>query len=159
MNWSLEVALQSDTVSFLSDSSHGGSGFSLTIQCQAVPVYSIPDYEIIKSGSCSITNDSNALLFESSNPYPSNDHCNFKFSCSSDSETVFRVNRFDIEEHTTCEFDSLGNDTYCWKCSLAPLVAEILIESYKRYTLLHWNWAKHIQLWKTNKLWLNKSSK
>ena len=67
-----------------------------------------PEINIVKSGSCSISKNGESFIYQTLNPYPNNDNCEVEFSCSDNQIISYQLNRFDIEEESTCDWDYLG---------------------------------------------------
>jgi len=70
-----------------------------------------------KSDDCTISaiNDT-AVVYETEDPYHSGDECNAEFSCPNGQVLRYSIQRFEIEEHSSCEYDSLGlyiNQSVC----------------------------------------------
>ena len=62
-----------------------------------------------KSDDCTISvfNDT-AVVYETEKPYDTNDECNAEFSCPNGQVLKYSIQRFQIEGHSFCEYDSLG---------------------------------------------------
>ena len=65
-------------------------------------------YNIVNSGSCSISESGESVIYQSSNPYPNYDNCEVEFSCPDNQIISYQLNRFEIDEDSDCEFDYLG---------------------------------------------------
>lgn len=65
---------------------------------------------------CSIRpiNDT-TLVYETPNPYSDNSECSAEFHCRDGQVLEYSIERFEIESHSTCEYDSLvfNGKTYC----------------------------------------------
>ena len=60
------------------------------------------------TGSCSISENGESVVFQSENPYPDRDHCHYEFNCPDNHFISYQLNRFDIEPQTNCYADYLG---------------------------------------------------
>ena len=68
-----------------------------------------PSFTVDKSDGCSITVFNNtALTFETPNPYIDNSNCIVNFNCRNGLILAYSIQRFGMESHETCDYDSLG---------------------------------------------------
>ena len=58
------------------------------------------EINIVNSGSCSISESGESVIYQSSNPYPNNDNCEVEFSCPDNQIISYQLNRFEIEKGT-----------------------------------------------------------
>ena len=49
-----------------------------------------------------------SVIYETPNPYTNDNMCKAEFNCSDDQIIRYYIQRFDIEEDSTCSYDSLG---------------------------------------------------
>ena len=70
--------------------------------------FTAPEYNIVNSGSCSISESGESVIYQTSNPYPDYDDCHVEFSCPDNQILSYQLNRFEIEEDDTCYYDYLG---------------------------------------------------
>ena len=73
-------------------------------------VYNTPlQYRVEEDNGCSISSlDETSLIYETPNPYTNNNRCKAEFYCRDDQIIRYSIERFDIEEDSTCRWDSLG---------------------------------------------------
>ena len=66
-------------------------------------------YRIEEENGCSLTSlDETSLIYETPDPYNNDSRCKAEFNCPDDQVIGYLIERFDIEEDSTCEYDSIG---------------------------------------------------
>ena len=72
--------------------------------------FSALQYNIVNSGSCSISESGESVIYQTSNPYPNNDNCRVEFSCPDNQILSYQLNRFEIsyDWDSTCNYGYLG---------------------------------------------------
>ena len=66
------------------------------------------EYILEEDNGCSISFNGTSLLYATPNPYTNNNRCKAEFNCPDDQIIRYSIERFDIEQHSTCNYDSLG---------------------------------------------------
>ena len=71
--------------------------------------YSTFQYRVEEDNGCSISPiNGTSLIYETPNPYTNYNRCKAEFNCPDDQIIRYSIQRFDLEAHSTCYFDSLG---------------------------------------------------
>ena len=72
-------------------------------------IFSAPEYIFERDNGCSISPiNGTSLIYETPNPYTANNKCKAEIRCPEDQIIRYFIERFDIEQHSTCNYDSLG---------------------------------------------------
>ena len=62
-----------------------------------------------ESDDCTINPfNERAVVYETEDPYHDYDKCNAEFNCPDGQVLRYSIQRFEIEEHSSCKYDSLG---------------------------------------------------
>ena len=71
-------------------------------------IFSAPEINVVNSGSCSISESGETVIYQTSNPYAYNDDCHVEFSCPDNQILSYKLNRFEIQKTYACRWDYLG---------------------------------------------------
>ena len=66
-------------------------------------------YRVEEDNGCSLSPiNETSLIYETSDPYDNDSRCKAEFICPEDQVIRYSIERFEIEEDSTCRWDSLG---------------------------------------------------
>ena len=71
-------------------------------------IFSAPENISAEDHGCSISSRNKTLIYETPNPYSNDYRCKAEFNCPDDQIIRYSIERFDIEQQSTCNYDSLG---------------------------------------------------
>ena len=79
-------------------------------------------YRVQEDNGCSISSiNETSLIYETPDPYNNDSRCKAEFICPDDQVIEYSIERFDIEEDSSCRWDSIG------MCNLKLIDLEIIV--------------------------------